>query len=99
MSDRATRMELERLRARCAQLQARCSELEPDATRYRALRDIMPCIRGVRPVVVLIGEDEQPVCQDIPQSVRHGLQLDVTLDHLAGRGTETSEHTMQVLLP
>lgn len=44
------RLELERLRTRCAQLQARCSELEPDAMRYRALRDAALSARSNPPI-------------------------------------------------
>lgn len=92
MSDRAIRLELERLRARCAQLQARCYELEPDATRYRVLRDATQNSQGMRPVVILIDESKPGAHEEMLRSVRYGLQLDTTIDRLAVQGAGRNDN-------
>jgi|GEM_PF-5275898 len=90
MIDRATRQELERLRSRCAQLQARCVELEPDAVRYRALRNLASATSGTRPVVVLV-DDDVPAGPDILRSAHFGPQLDTTIDRFVVHGAGRNE--------
>lgn len=62
-----------------------------EARRYRALRDLTPNLRGVRPVVVLVNDRHEPAFIDIRHSVRYGQQLDATLDNIISKsGTDSA---------